>query len=758
MEAAPIVVNPSGDFLGNDGAWSTLSINVGNPPQALQVLASTQQPATWAVAPAGCQSSDASNCTEARGGAFDATKSSTWFKKEVYQLNEAVNLGYGGDAVNGTYGFDTLELRGTSGATNVSVEHQVVAGITTNKFYLGSLGLAPQVINFSSPADSSPSFLGSLKDKGMIPSLSFGYTAGASYRDDGVNASLTLGGYDASRFIPNDVNFQFAPTQMQQLTIGLQSITYSDSKGEKPLLSEGILALVDSTVPYLWLPQTACEVFESVFGLSWDPIRNLYLINDTAHDTLMEANPSVIFELANSLSGGPSVNISFPYASFDLNASYPITKTQTRYFPLQRAADGDSHTLGRTFFQEAYMIVNHEYSNFSVAQSKFDTNTPSHIVAITANANGSSTTNPTSSGLSRTTGNGSQSISTGAIAGLAIAIAVVGIVAAITAFCCMRRRRHAKESSQQPSDALPPDDLTKVDYPKERDSTCDSEPKKPTVAVTATELPMTPLSEVGGEEYFSPGSPNKPTELPGEHIPRSELSTPDPHMRPELPSSDAQALRSELSTPEPVWPNSELPTPDPSHELPSRSLSTLSSHPSAHGDSDRSALNSPIPRLAQRPLSTRMDSSESEAGFTYDGMRQFHQRFHSDESISSTAKIRPAKQRLDSDESVESPVLGRMNFSSSEAKAESQTVSPVSPYFQPMAIRSLSNSTRPRHQRLGSADSETWETRLDMSSSNDAGPTSRFGTVKHEGRGSGGAIERKPVPKDKVNEGREPKA
>ena len=149
------------------------------------------------------------------------------------------------------------------------------------------------------------------------------------------------------------MSFNLAPTETRQLVVGLQSITYLTSKTDSSLLSDGVLALIDSTVPYLWLPQTVCEAFEKAFGISQDPISNLYLVNDTLHDTLLKQNASVVFQLANGPSGGPSVNITLPYASFDLEADYPLIKSPSRYFPLQRANDDSQITLGRTFFQEA---------------------------------------------------------------------------------------------------------------------------------------------------------------------------------------------------------------------------------------------------------------------------------------------------------------------------------------------------------------------------------------------------------------------
>lgn len=168
--------------LGHDGEWSAFSVNVGtDPPQPVYLLVSTQQSSTWAVATEGCGDDD-DDCAEARGGLFDPSESNTWFRKDIYQLNEAVELGYGVNKNNGTYGFDTLELMGAEGSADVTIDHQVVAGISTETFYLGSLGLSPNNVTFQNTQETADSLLTSLKAKGMIPSLSFGYTAGARYR------------------------------------------------------------------------------------------------------------------------------------------------------------------------------------------------------------------------------------------------------------------------------------------------------------------------------------------------------------------------------------------------------------------------------------------------------------------------------------------------------------------------------------------------------------------------------------------------
>lgn len=164
---------------GNDGPWSTFAIRVGNPPQPLRVLASTTVAETWVVLNQGCTSNDGSKCANARGNLFNQNISSTWDDHGLFELGVELNLDYN-NFDNGDYGLDTLAL-GYTGSGGLSLDQQVVAGIATKDFYLGSLGLAPWPVNFTL-RESSPSYLSNLKNQSKIPSLSFGYSAGAAYR------------------------------------------------------------------------------------------------------------------------------------------------------------------------------------------------------------------------------------------------------------------------------------------------------------------------------------------------------------------------------------------------------------------------------------------------------------------------------------------------------------------------------------------------------------------------------------------------
>ena len=118
------------------------------------------------------------------------------------------------------------------------------------------------------------------------------------------------------------------------------------------LSSRKIAAFVDSTIPYFYLPLDICQKFESAFGITWNNDVQAYLINDTQHRALEAQNASVTSTLSNLTVGRP-VNISLPYAAFDLVADYPLVIDSSRYFPLMRAANESQYTLGRTFLQEA---------------------------------------------------------------------------------------------------------------------------------------------------------------------------------------------------------------------------------------------------------------------------------------------------------------------------------------------------------------------------------------------------------------------
>ena len=261
---------------------------------------------------------------------------------------------------------------------------------------------------------------------------------------DQVLGSLTLGGYDASRFIPNNLTLPFDADDSRRLTLDLQSVTVSNTLlGAFTPLILGGLFMIDSSVPDIWLPLLACQMFEQAFGLTYDPLTDLYLVNDSIHEQLQQTQPTVTFKLTAIGSEEPSVDITLPYGAFDLQASFPIYPNATNYFPLRRAANKTQQTLGRAFLQEAYVVVDYERSNFSVYQAVFKEPNPSQIVTIHSTSYIAAN--------SSTTLKGHRRLDQGDIAALVVGlVASLATIVAIVIFIYRRKSAHSQAASADP--------------------------------------------------------------------------------------------------------------------------------------------------------------------------------------------------------------------------------------------------------------------------------------------------------------------
>jgi hypothetical protein len=125
------------------------------------------------IGPGGCDGT--STCAEKRGGLFYRDESPTWstLGTGYYQLDFDINLGDKGYAF---YGLENVSL-----SDQVSMPSQIVAIMNSTEFWLGSLGLGIQESRFEG-TENHITFLSSLVETaGLIPSHSYGYTAGAYY-------------------------------------------------------------------------------------------------------------------------------------------------------------------------------------------------------------------------------------------------------------------------------------------------------------------------------------------------------------------------------------------------------------------------------------------------------------------------------------------------------------------------------------------------------------------------------------------------
>ncbi|KAL3427348.1 eukaryotic aspartyl protease [Phlyctema vagabunda] len=447
VSATALSVTPSTTWLGNDGSWSPIQIRVGTPSQWAYVLVSTASSETWVIGNGGCDAT--ALCASMRGGLFNTTESSSWQTEGFYDFQMDARLGFSG---YGFYGWDAI----TFGTTGVTLPSTIIASVNTTEYWNGFFGVGIVPGNFTSAVAISP-ISGLVETEGVIPSHSYGYTAGAKYQLKGEPVSLTLGGYDANRFVPHDISFQLNPSQQPQVYLDSISVMSSATSNNWSIpvdlsyTSDRIYAIIDSSTPYLWLPPSVCDRFASSLGLVYNNSLNLYTFdgNSSQHDALQNADLTFTFNLSDYSSSVDLVSITLPYAAFDLQLSYPAIPNTTYgsseatkyYFPLRQASTEDEYTIGRAFLQEAYLITDYERNTFSVHQA-VHTDDPignTSIVDIERYSDTDFSDVPSAD-------DSASGLGAGAIAGIVVGIVVlIAAIAAIIFF--LRRRNHRKISS-----------------------------------------------------------------------------------------------------------------------------------------------------------------------------------------------------------------------------------------------------------------------------------------------------------------------
>ncbi|KAI1934773.1 hypothetical protein LOZ66_005628 [Ophidiomyces ophidiicola] len=623
-EPLPLAVPAAADWIGYDGSWNPVAIRVGSPPQWINVFPNTGSSETWVIGRAGCDgtvcdvarprdikpdwttadryASLAMECRTERGGLFLSNQSSTWQDVGFYELGDTVQLGRRGV---GYYGFDNISMD-----SELMLAGQIVSILNITDWWIGSLGLGIKQTSFTS--DDKLSFVGTLAaDRKLIPSHSYGYTAGAYYQSKGMPSSLTLGGFDTSRFLSNDVTFALSSDNLP--VVAFNSIKVSTSRDplgssllELSPLQRLDLYKIDSSTPFFWLPEYLCDAFAKQLGLTYNDTLQLYTYgsNSSPYDNAMNSNVSVTFTICDLPGSRKTVDITLPFSAFDHKLSYPfpkydanVTSQSLRYFPLRKALDPKQFTLGRAFLQEAYLTVDYERRNFSVSQAQFpsDAETSKNLVAIPHPLSAIYEQNPRSS------------LSPAAASGIGVGVAAIAIIATWGIVVMYKKRKKTKESNKQ--------------IPEKRDQ---KNEKRSRWKFWRSSNPSPP-SELLGDEHFATEAPSDPS------VTRFELQAP---MAPvELEASEitnplysASGKRRDIAIILPAYETRNVPTSSGEIAVPAATLTTgppvyifpYAALDTSDGDSE---LVSPLAPT----LSTFNDSNSGEAPspLTPSGSRSF---------------------------------------------------------------------------------------------------------------------------------------
>ncbi|KAJ3479275.1 hypothetical protein NLG97_g8358 [Lecanicillium saksenae] len=518
--------------LGIDGNWSSVAFLLGTESDSVNILPSTSLSELWAVGPGGCQNKE-QHCMSARGGIYTPTDSKRWTSWGQYFLGLDY-LGYGG---NGAYGRDNINS--WSPITNIAfgMSNVLIAAYNTTDYFNGLFGLGISQGRFKTNIGES-ALTQAVKEFGWIPSYSYGYTAGASYRN--MPLSLTLGGYDSARFVEHDTLFTITQSDNSP-RVNVRGISvYNDHKPSAWSSSTNVLSdyddrftgLVDSTTPYLWLPAKICESFATALNLTYNETFKLYtLTNQQYQDYSTSDAYSFTFSLSSidnldnfglPLSAPGVVNITIPIKTFIGSLSYPFAKEAIKYgqpgvpyFMLRKATNSSEVIIGRSFLQETYIRTKYDSGVFSIHQASFpkDPNKDAKLVHITQPGNSPYPPPPPNKAHHH---------------GLATA-QMIGIAVGVVAFCtllfaglwfwCRRRKQNKRgevatkeDEAQDTSSTIAPDSpmtpvsriLSKIVRRKRS--------RRATTATTASAPMEAPASEI----YELP-APLPPAELAAHH-------------------------------------------------------------------------------------------------------------------------------------------------------------------------------------------------------------------------------------------------
>ncbi|KKA27696.1 hypothetical protein TD95_002366 [Thielaviopsis punctulata] len=450
-------------WLGIDGNWSASAFRAVD--QDVHLFVSTTLSEHWVIETGGCGSDDPL-CVKDRGGTVKVAASSTWSPLG----NWSIGLSYLNVTANADYGTASFGLTDSLSGTALDMKGALIGALNTTGFFVGLFGLGFTSGRFGSKTFTSP-FVQSVETDAWFPSYSYGYTAGAYYKN--MPSSLTLGGYDAGRIPSSTKNVDFTlsrDTMIPRVLVrGIQATTRSGSVPANwdaaslvlTNYSSSFLAIIDSSTSYLWLPGQLVDNFVAAMNLTYNATLDAYLLTDSQ---LAALKADDAFQFTFSLSsydntndfGHPLavdgvVNITLTGAAFAHLLQYPYgngaiadSQPAVPHFPIKKAT-GTNFVLGRVFLQEAYILTRYDYSSFQLHQAAFpaDPLAARDVRTLTQPLN-SAYPKPGSMKKSR------RKLGAGAVAGISVGGTVgVGLVGCAVWWYLRRRRRRNKTAKME---------------------------------------------------------------------------------------------------------------------------------------------------------------------------------------------------------------------------------------------------------------------------------------------------------------------
>ncbi|KAK1691186.1 aspartic peptidase domain-containing protein, partial [Colletotrichum godetiae] len=310
-----------------------------------------------------------------------------------------------------------------------------------------------------------------------IPSNSFSMHIGSVWLQ--IGGSLIFGGYDQNRLagevLASDGDYTDNPITLRDISIEVIQGDGLLAAGNNSI-QNGLLVSIDGCAPYITLPKSTCDNIVSHLPVTYDTHLGLYLwdTESAAYTRIVSSASTLSFTFLSGTNTEP-LTIRVPFLHLNLTLSEPLTEKPTPYFPCFNSGSG-RYALGRAFLQDAFLGANWGQSKWWLGQAPGpNIQLSSSVVAIeeadtviktgendweeswkgvwkVLGPDNDSGTSPTESPADnrQPTSAPATTISTGAIAGIAIGGAAVLVTFGLGIFSWRRRsRKRGRESTKE---------------------------------------------------------------------------------------------------------------------------------------------------------------------------------------------------------------------------------------------------------------------------------------------------------------------
>ncbi|KAK1640349.1 aspartic peptidase domain-containing protein [Colletotrichum phormii] len=505
----PFEAKWSSATFGPDGPWQAVSVTLGADTDLALYPGHTFQ--SWIIQTSYCKFNNSNGCYASKAGTYNSAEASQVGSGSTSGIvfrphikNWMIGIDPAGESAQ--FWVDRIRLKsGTSDAVQ-QVENTSLALLEDQMLtypggqwypaFAGCLGVgAPNMINqsFSTgtyPINASliPGMLWTQQD---IPSNSFSMHIGSVWSR--IGGSLIFGGYDQNRLtgevLVSEGDYTDNPITLRDISIeviqGISPFNFTTQDGLRQdgllaagnnSIQNGLLVSIDGCAPYLTLPKSTCDNIASHLPVTYDTNLGLYLwdTESTAYTRIVSSASTLSFTFLSGTNTEP-LTIRVPFLHLNLTLSEPLTAKPTPYFPCFNSGSG-RYALGRAFLQDAFLGANWGQSKWWLGQAPGpNIQLSSSVVAIeeagtvikagnndweeswkgiwkVLGPDSDSGTSPTESPTDnrQPTSAPASTISTGAIAGIAVGgVAVVIALGLGVVFWRRRNRRGGRASTMK---------------------------------------------------------------------------------------------------------------------------------------------------------------------------------------------------------------------------------------------------------------------------------------------------------------------